>query len=154
MTRARWVPAVPFSALGTGCVAAGGLLSAVTAHAPTQATAWAVAYLVLVGGLTQLLFGAGRALLSSPPPSPRRIATEVVGWNAANAAVLLGTLASIPAVLYAGAAVLIAELVLLVHGGRGKGDTRRWVLYSYRGLALLIGISVPVGLVLAAPGSG
>jgi len=130
------------------------MLSAVTAHAPTQGTAWAVAYLVLVGGLTQVLFGAGRALLSSPPPSSARIVTEFVGWNAANAAVLLGTLASIPAVLYVGAAMLIAELGLLVHGGRGGDDTHRWVLYVYRGLALLIGISVPVGLVLAALGSG
>lgn len=153
MMRGPWSPAIPFTILGTGCVAAGGLVSAVTALSPTEQRAWAVAYLVLVAGLAQVLLGVGRALLSTTLPLKRRLALECVGWNAANAAVLTGTLIPLPGLLYPGAALLLIDLGLLVQGGRATHGTHRWTLYAYRALAALLAVSVPVGLILAASGN-
>lgn len=148
--RARWWPAAPFTAMGTGCVAGGGLVSAVTAPAPTEQSAWAVAYLVLVAGLSKILLGIGRTVLSSARPARGRIATELVAWNAANAAILAGTLERQPLLLYVGAAALLTSLGMLVEGGHGSSETPRWLLPAFRFLVALLAVSVPVGLLLAA----
>src|SRR5699024_12065932 len=65
MRQAQYALSAPFVITGTGCIAAGGLVSAVTAPVPNEASAWAVAYLVLVFGLAQVLLGCGRVLLCS-----------------------------------------------------------------------------------------
>lgn len=150
MMRGPLTAAIPFTIIGTGCVAAGGLVSAATAPAPSEQSAWAVAYLVLVPGLAQVLLGIGRALLSATPPQRQRLAVECLAWNVANAAILTGTLTSLPPLLYSGAALLLVDLGLLSHGGRGASEARRWLLYAYRALAVLLAVSVPVGLALAA----
>src|SRR5699024_9719062 len=133
----------------TGCIAAGGLVSAVTAPVPNEASAWAVAYLVLVCGLAQVLLGSGRVLLSSTSPSWRSIAAECMGWNVANAAILVGNLADVASLLYLGAVLLLVDIGLLLHGVRRNAGTTRWPLYTYRVLAALLAVSVPVGLLLA-----
>lgn len=52
--RARANTALPFLAIGTACVIAGGFVAAVTAHAPAEHASWAAAYLVLVAGVAQM----------------------------------------------------------------------------------------------------
>src|SRR6185437_2244306 len=106
----RWSAASPFAALGTACVVAGGLVAAAVATAPSQLGSWAVAYLVLVGGVTQVALGAGPALLASRPPGRRAVAAELAGWNAGNGAVLAGTLLGAAWLADVGGAVLIAAL--------------------------------------------
>ena len=150
-----------FAIPGFGCIAGGGLVAAAIAPAPTEHGAWAVAYLVLVGGIAQLALGAGQALLAVRTPSPATIRTQVVGWNAGNAVVIAGTLANLTVLTGLGAAVLVVVLALFVFGvrggaaGNGTGDSpdaaRRpdWLLHGFRTLVVVLLVSIPIGLVLS-----
>lgn len=143
---ARLRPALPFVAVGAACVVAGGLVAAVTAPAPTEHGSWAAAYLVLVGGVAQIALALGQSWLAPAAPSRRLLAGEYVAWSLGNAAVLIGTLAEVPAVVDIGGALLVAALAIFaiaVRGGR-----RHWALLVYRALVVLMLVSIPVGLVL------
>ena len=109
-------------------------------------------YLVLVGGVAQVALGAGQALLAPRLPSRRLVAAEFAGWNAGNAAVLIGTLAGVAPLVDAGGALLVAALALLVHGTRGARGHRSWPLHAFRLLAAVLLVSIPVGLLLAGTG--
>lgn len=146
----RWSVASPFFALGTACVVAGGLVAAVVATAPSQLGSWAAAYLVLVGGVTQVALGAGPALLATRSPGRRAVAVELTGWNAGNGAVLAGTLLGATWLADAGGAALIVALALALAGTRGVVRHPAWPIYLYRALIALVLVSIPVGLVIAA----
>ncbi|GAA1026430.1 MULTISPECIES: hypothetical protein [Amycolatopsis] len=150
----RFAAAAPFAALGIGCAVAGGLASAVIAPHPTPHGAWAVAYLVLVGGIAQVGLGIGQALLAPAPPARRLVVAEVAAWNVGNAAVLGGTLSDAMPVVDLGGAILAVGLALLVLGVRGGSpDGRaRWVRHGFQALVVLLLVSIPVGLVLARIG--
>jgi hypothetical protein len=49
---------LPFLIAGVACIVGGGLLAAASAYVTTQKTAWATAYVVLVGGVAQAALGA------------------------------------------------------------------------------------------------
>jgi hypothetical protein len=149
MMHARWPVALPFVVPGVACVAAGGLVSAASALAPSGQAAWAAAYLVLVGGLAQAGLGVGQALLASAVPPRRVVLAEVVAWNLGDAAVLAGELLGRRPIVDAGGALLAVALVLLVLATRGPAVRRRWMLPAFRGLVLLLVVSIPAGLVLA-----
>jgi hypothetical protein len=142
----------PFVAIAVGCVIAGGLLAAVTAPAPSEHTSWATAYLVLVGGVAQAGLGLGQATFAGRT-SPRLLAVEVGGWNVGNAAVLVGTLLDMTAVVDLGGVLLVVTLGLLARGlrpGRARPVAGLLIwLHGYRLLVLVLVISIPVGLVLA-----
>lgn len=142
--------ASPFVALGTACIVAGGLVAAAVATSPSQLGSWAAAYLVLVGGVTQVALGAGPALLASRPPGRRAIAAELTGWNAGNGAVLAGTLLGATWLADIGAAALIVAIALALAGIRGAVRHPAWPLHLYRALIVLVLVSIPVGLVIAA----
>lgn len=145
----RWSPALPFAAFGAACIVLGGLVSAAIAPTPTEHGSWAVAYLVLVGGVAQVALGAGQALLAPTTPSRHVVRSEMTGWNTGNAAVLVGTLLGFNWLADIGGAILIASLVLVIRQMRGAARRPAWPLYLYRGLIALVLVSVPVGLVLA-----
>lgn len=147
---ARWPAATPFAAAGTACTVAGGLLAAATALAPSQLASWAVAYLVLVGGVAQVALGAGQALLTPRPPGRLALAAELAGWNAGNGAVLAGTLLGATWLADAGGVILAAALALLIAVTRGAAPKPAWPLHVYRAVAALVLVSIPVGLVIAA----
>ncbi|MEO6822374.1 MAG: hypothetical protein ABI468_08030 [Candidatus Nanopelagicales bacterium] len=133
--------------LGVASVILGGLVAAVTTPMGWQHGAWAAAYLVLVTGVAQIGLGLGQAMLAMTPPSPTLVVVQVSGWNLGSAAVILGTLAAAPAVVSVGGVLLVACLGLLVFGVRG--GRAGWLLWTYRGLVLLLLVSIPVGLVLS-----
>lgn len=144
---------LPFIALGVACVIGGGLVAAATAPAPTEHTTWAAAYLVLVGGVAQVGFALGQALLVTRTPPPI-VAVQAAGWNLGTAAVLAGTLLGASALVNLGGVLLIVTLILLARGLRPAGvrpadGIYRWCLHCYRLLVLILLISIPVGLVLA-----
>lgn len=145
-----WSAASPFAALGTACVIAGGLVAAAVATAPSQLGSWAAAYLVLVGGVTQVALGAGPALLAPRSPGRRAVAAELVGWNAGNGAVLAGTLLGATWLADVGGAALIAALALAFAGIRGAVRHPAWPLHLYRAVIALVLVSIPVGLVIGA----
>ncbi|UKD58125.1 hypothetical protein L3Q65_15775 [Amycolatopsis sp. FU40] len=150
----RTAAAAPFAVLGLGCAIAGGLASAVIAPHPTPHGAWAVAYLVLVGGIAQLGLGIGQALLAPEPPASRLVFAQIAAWNLGNAAVLGGTLSDTTPLADIGGALLavgLARLVLGVRGGSPDGR-RRWVRHGFQALVVLLLVSIPAGLVLARIG--
>ncbi len=129
-------------------VIAGGLLSAVTAHAPTQPTAWASAYLVLVGGVATAGLAVGRAMLSGSQPSARRLGLELALWVAGNGFVLGGTLLSPAWLVEVGSGLMVIALGSVLAGVyRGGGNRVLRVLFM--ALVLVISVSIPVGLFLS-----
>jgi hypothetical protein len=145
---------LPFAAIGTAGIIAGGIVAAVTAPAPTQTGTWAVAYLVLVVGVAQLALGAGQALLAPLALPSRLVLAELVLWNVANGAVLAGTLLGVQPLIDAGGGLLVAALVLFGIRVRSMGERSRWLVLVYRLLVLALLVSIPIGLLLSRIGSG
>lgn len=143
----RWRAAAPFAIAGSCCIIAGGLIAAVTAHDPTRHGVWAVAYLVLVGGVTQVALGAGQAILSHEVPPRTRTIREFALLNAGNAGVIAGTLLERTWIVDAGAILLVIALFLFLRGVRGVPGTAPVIVY--RLLIVFVMGSIPVGLVLA-----
>jgi len=144
---------LPFTVIGVLCIIAGGLLAAATAPAPSEHTTWAAAYLVLVGGVAQIGLALGQAMFTARISTPL-LAGQVAGWNLGNAAVLTGTLLGTTALVDLGGALLAVTLGLMARSlgparVRPVGSARRWWLYGYRLLVVIVFVSVPVGLVLA-----
>ncbi len=142
----------PFAVAGLACVVGGGLLAAATAYATTEKSAWATAYLVLVGGVAQGVLGAALAWLG-------RVRLEwwvLACWNLGNAGVLGGQLTGTVPLTYLGGTALVAALVLALVATRAAGASpetgtaSRLLLWSFRGVVVLLAVSIPVGLVLAA----
>lgn len=146
----RWRPAVPFVVVGSACVVAGGIVAAATAHSPSEHASWAVAYLVLVGGVAQLALALGQALFATDLPSRRAVTWEFAAWNLGNAAVLVGTLLDLLLLTDVGGALLVLTLALLVRAVRGARPS--WPLRLYRLLVVVVLVSIPIGLVLARMG--
>lgn len=146
----RWSAALPFVVLGAACVVAGGLVAAAVAMAPSQLGSWTAAYLVLVGGVAQVALGAGQAMLASPLPGRRAVAAGLAGWNLGNGAVLAGTLLGASWLADVGGVLLAAVLVLALTGIRGAVRHPAWPLHLYRALIVLVLVSIPAGLVIAA----
>ncbi|MGH3970566.1 MAG: hypothetical protein ACRDTV_21215 [Mycobacterium sp.] len=143
----------PFAIAGAVSVIAGGLLAAViAAPAPTRHDVWAVAYLVLVLGVSQIVLGAGQVLLASTPPTARMVAVMAVAFNAASIAILVGVITDQIVVFDAGAVLLIVALVLFFHGVR-HGARRGWPLYAYRLFVAVLVVSIPIGLLLTTTNS-
>ncbi|WAX56063.1 hypothetical protein M6B22_16170 [Jatrophihabitans cynanchi] len=147
LSQPRLRAALPFATVGAACVVGGGVVAAATAHAPTEHALWAVAYLVLVGGVGQLALGAGQAWLAGAPPSTAVLAVEFAAWNVGNAAVIAGTIAGIVWLTDVGGVLLVLALALLLTGTAGARPG--WLLRGYRALIVIVLVSIPIGLVLA-----
>jgi hypothetical protein len=136
-------------------IVAGGVVAAVNSAAPFAHGSWLAAYLVLVGGVSQVLLGAGRLALRAPRPTPTLLWAQLVLWNLGSLAVPAGVLADAPALVTAGSIALLWALTLFAAGAtRMRGRVRaRVVVY----LAIVVGlaVSVVVGSALAdaAPGA-
>lgn len=146
----------PFLVAGIACVVGGGLLAAATAYMTTQKTAWATAYLVLVGGVAQIGLGAAVAWLA--PRADRRLAWwSFAGWNIGNAGVLTGQLAGILLLTDVGTGVLVVSLALVLVAARSRHAAagaptvppHPAVLHLFRALVVLLAVTMPIGVVLA-----
>lgn len=145
----RWIPALPFMALGSVSIIAGGLLAGLTAISPTRHTTWAAAYLVLVVGVAQLGIGTGQALLAPKIPSRGLVLAELLTWDIGNAGVIAGTLMNRVALVDLGGLLLAISLVLFLLGVRGHTGRNRLVLYLYRLLITIVLVSIPIGLFIS-----
>jgi hypothetical protein len=117
---------------------------------------WLVSYLALVGGLSQLLLGAGRLMLAATPASALRRRTpwaEWMLWNVGTLLVPVGVLADKAEVVAAGSVVLLVALTLFAAASRtpaaGPASDRRSHLWAYHGLVVFLAGSVVVGAGLA-----
>lgn len=139
----RAIPCVGVALLG---IVAGGVISAVLAHAPARAVMWLVAYLVLVVGVAQGVLALVQAHVARQPPSRALVAAQCIAFNLANALVIAGTLRGHPAWVSVGAVLLVAALGLFLRGVRGS---RGALVQIYRLLLATLAVSALVGLALA-----
>ncbi|MFH0411666.1 hypothetical protein ACG98H_04875 [Corynebacterium sp. L4756] len=139
--------------IGGGFVLIGGAVAAVASPLDLAKGSWLSAYLVLVAGVPVYLIGqliphwiCGRGGWSL-----------LAGWNLGNAAVIAGSLMSLPLLVDVGGVVLLIPLGYLlwiamrrkaaVEGeGTSVAIVGRWLLIA--ALIILI-VSVPIGLILA-----
>ncbi|MDE2496539.1 MAG: hypothetical protein KGK35_01820 [Xanthomonadaceae bacterium] len=149
---ARWQAARPFAALGAGAIIAGGLVAAAVAHHPAEHPVWMSAYLVLVVGVAQIVFGVGQAWLSGDVPGPRWSAAEWIVFNLGNLGVIIGTLCEQFALVLVGTVLFALAIALFLLATRARGGSRRGWLMAYRIVLGLVFASSLVGLALAVAG--
>ena len=134
-------------AVGVAAIIAGGLVAAAVAHHPAEHPVWTSAYLVLVVGVAQIVFGAGQAWLPERLPSFGWLAGEWIGFNLGNAGVIAGTvLGSFPMVVV-GTALFAAGIAAFLLGTRGPMRST-WLL-GYRLVLGLTFLSSLAGLALS-----
>lgn len=142
-----WRSHLPFALAGGVCIVVGGLIAAATAVVPSAQSAWAAAYLVLIGGVAQLLLGGGQLALTGRPQAPRLIAVELALWNVGDAVVIAGALVGSRLLVAAGGVLLVAALAAFLRGvASGAGHTG-W-LWAYRALTAFLLVSTAAGTIL------
>jgi len=146
--------ALAFAAVAGVLIIAGGLVAAVNSAAPFPHGSWLSAYLVLVGGVAQLLLGGAPLALPAPNRSARLRRTQLGLWNTGGAAVAAGVLADLDALVLVGSAVVVAALACFAVGGGPARSGLRGPVVLYRLLIGGLAISVGVGSVLAGAAPG
>lgn len=139
---------VPFVVVGTITIIGGGFAAAVTRPAEWSDGSWVAAYLVLVTGVAQIGLGIGQATLAASSPPDRRLVSQLVLVNGGSAAVVVGTLATVPIVVTIGGLILVAGLVTFAVAPRCP-DGPSWVRLGYLTILTVLIVSIPIGLVLA-----
>lgn len=106
-------PTIASLALGGALIVAGGVFAAVNSASPFGHGSWLAAYLVLVGGISQVVLGLGALALRGPCAFGSRVATARLAlWNLGSLAVPAGVLAARAGPVSAGSAALLCSLTL------------------------------------------
>lgn len=135
-------------------IVAGGLVATVNGATAFKHGSWLAAYLVLVGGVAQLILGFGSLLLPRARCPLRLRRAQLLLWNVGTLAVAGGVLGNAFAVVLGGSIVTAAALVSFAAGtGPLSAPGRRGVLI-YRLVVAVLVISVLVGGSLAHGGYG
>lgn len=144
----RRAVATPFALAGALSIVAGGVLaSVIAAPAPTRHGVWAVAFLILVLGVGQLVLGAGLTLLPAEPAGTRVAVVGCTLFSAAGVAIMTGVVSGYIVVFDIGAALMFGTLVLFLFGVR-HGGHRGWPLYGYRLVIAVLLVSIPIGTLI------
>lgn len=146
---ARWPSLRPLLIIGSLCIIAGGLVAAVTRPTGFVLGSWTAAFLVLVGGVAQIALGAGQAWLADRPPPARRVRAEVACWNLGVIGTIVGTLTGTPIVTTVAGFALVPALTLFIATTTPPTSVRRSGRVTYRALAGIVLVSIPIGLGLA-----
>ncbi len=152
MLNPRVGAAAPFAVLATLAIVAAGVVAAAIAYAPTQHLIWMVAYLVLVVGVMQWVFGAGQAWLAPEAPSRAVVWSQWSLFNVGSACVIGGTLVNRTGVVAAGVVLFVLAMVAFFLGVR-RSRHRGWGV-AYHVLLALIGLSACIGMVISATSGG
>lgn len=128
-------------------ITAGGLVAAVNSAAPFDHGSWLAAYLVLVGGVAQVLLLLAPVVVAEDATGTS--AAPVWFWSAGSVAVPAGVLAGSVAAVGVGSAPLVAALVLLARDARHARWAGRGWAWAYAALLVMLGTSIVVGVALA-----
>ncbi len=146
-----------FTICACAFVVVAATVGVVQASAPFTRGWWLVAYLLLVGGLSQVLLGRGLIAIArrSTAHEFRATATgaQLALWNAGTVTVAMADLTEHPGGVLAGSATLYCALALFAIGLRHVSITarypaRRWIR-GYVVLLLFLASSVVIGAALA-----
>jgi nitrite reductase (NO-forming) len=146
-----------FFALGIAFLAAGAAVGIADAATDWTYAHWLALHLVFVGGISQLVLGAGQffagAFLATDPPPRRLVRAQLGAWNAGAVLVAAGVPAGLDSLSIAGGALLAAGLAAFVAGLRGlrRQSLQRapWALRWYEACAVFLGVGVLAGVALA-----
>jgi hypothetical protein len=123
---------------------------------------WLVAYLSLVGGLAQLLLGAGPYVLAGRARCQAQqdslVLLQLGLWSLGTVTVAAGELAEVSPVLLVGSALLLIDLALFALGlsrfrQRAARSAAAWE-FGYAFLLAFLAVSVLVGCALAGARPG
>ncbi|MGV1037757.1 MAG: hypothetical protein ACOYD0_12140 [Candidatus Nanopelagicales bacterium] len=155
-------PGIAMIAVGTSCVVLGGLVAAVTGPLGLGKGSWLSAYLVLVCGVSQLAMGVMGARVGGRQLSRRLGWTQFTTYNLANVTVIAGTLVGgLPFLIDAASVLLVVALGIALNrsGTRSRSaeaavteavsTSGRAVMWGYRGLLVVLLVSIPVGMLLS-----
>ena len=136
-------------------IVAGGAVAAVNSAAPFGHGSWLAAFLVLVGGVSQGVLGAGRLALQAPPLSRARPPAQLALWNVGSLAVPGGVLWDAPMLVTAGSVALLCALALFAADARERGRAVRGRAVVYLAIVVGLAVSIVIGSALAdaAPGA-
>lgn len=149
-----------FTICGSAHLIAAAAVAALNLNAPFTRGWWLVAYLSLVGGISQLLLGPGLIAIArkggAAVQEERAWRLKLLLWNAGTIMVAAASMARIPAGVPAGSLLLFAALALFAAAGRtvrasADGTAAPWLrLYSW--LLGFLCLSILVGNYLAYRG--
>jgi hypothetical protein len=118
---------------------------------------WLALHLALLGGVSQLVLGAGQffacAFLATEPPSRRLVGAQLAAWNAGTVLVAVGVPVGVPGLADAGAALVALGLALFAAALRGlqRASLQRapWAVRWYMACAACLAVGALVGALLA-----
>ena len=146
-----------FFALGIGFMLAGAAVAAIDAAAGWAPGHWLALHLVFVGGVSQLVLGAGQffagAFLATDPPRRWLVRLQLGAWNAGTVLVAIGVPGDVAPATIAGAVLLAIGLGAFVAGldslRRRSLQRAPWAVRWYEACAGFLGIGVLIGVLLA-----
>lgn len=118
---------------------------------------WLALHLVLLGGVSQLILGAGQffstAFLATDPPGRRMVRAQLATWSAGAILVAVGVPTGHSLLTDIGAAAVIAGLVLFATAlwqlERRSLQSARWAIRWYYACAASLGLGAVVGIAMA-----
>jgi hypothetical protein len=115
-------------AAGAGFLVAAVVVGGLNAASPFERGWWLASYLLLVGGVSQVLLGGGQYIVAAgrhaAPPARGLSWAQLVLWNIGTAAVAVADMARVMLGVAAGSAILIVALALFLAGCAGSGERR------------------------------
>jgi hypothetical protein len=143
-----------FAAVAGAMIVAGGLIAAINSATPFAHGSWLAAYLVLVGGVAQLLLGIGCLGLPLPRLSAGLRRAQLGLWNVGNVVVVGGVLGNSVGVVVVGSAIVLGALGAFGVGGGPSCRFDRGRVIVYRLVILGLAGSVLIGATLAGSSPG
>jgi nitrite reductase (NO-forming) len=118
---------------------------------------WLALHLALLGGVSQLVLGAGQffvcAFLATEPPSRRLVAGQLLAWNGGTLLVAVGVPTATGSLIDVGAALIGLGLLLFGYALRAMQhrslQRARWAVRWYQACAACLGVGALVGVMLA-----
>lgn len=135
--------------------AAAGVVDVVTEIAWAH---WLALHLALLGGISQLVLGAGQffvcAFLATDPPSRRLVGAQLATWNAGTLLVAVGVTAGLSPPTEVGGALIIGALGLFAASlwrmERRSLQRARWAVRWYYACASFLVLGAVAGVLLAS----
>jgi nitrite reductase (NO-forming) len=118
---------------------------------------WLALHLALLGGVSQLVLGAGQffatAFLATDPPSRALVRAQLASWSAGTLALAIGVPADAPALVDLGGLAILAGLALFAVAlfGLERRSLQRaaWAVRWYHAAAASLALGALVGVALA-----
>jgi nitrite reductase (NO-forming) len=147
-----------FFAAGIAFLLAGAIVATIGATTGWAPAHWLALHLVFVGGVSQLVLGAGQffagAFLATDPPRRALVGLQLAAWNIGSVLVAVGVVRGVQIAVDAGGVMLAIGLAGFVGGLRGlRGRSLQrapWALRWYEAGAAFLGVGVLIGVLMAA----